>query len=1101
MNLKNKTLKVKKTHELVSSVLSPKKFVGGKESARSQAFCNFIGLSSDGDFERAIGIILRDTETFSSLNQSKIEVKDIFRKWHISPEGIKPERFIKWYKSILLKKIDELAIFLRNQEKIEDLFIKGDYVSVSDCLEVLKSYCGDSIWSINVQFAIYTANKDYAKIDSFLEELKSQNDTFWLHDIVRVTGWKSQAVDAELIVESMVRRMNKEFIAGGANDFAAYYALTCLHFPLYDDIDLSHAISWSQRFPLVDLFEALIKISQHGILTKSLGNELKVELISLFEALNERLVSNKLNKIIFGLKGEVFNAPLPCGDKQIIAYNEGRYCDVINSLEKDFMSITNMVTKINIFAKSYIHLNREPDALPDFLSEIIRNLIYIYSLRDANQSISRLINLVIKYSSMELSDHLMVSIAKSAPFYFPSMQKSQIIGKSKLLTCPLTPLAYNLDLSPSLYLNDIGIEVAPHILVKKQAIAKMSIGDDSSGMLVDEFYNISPIKKDAIELKAEYYVSRSDNIGLITYAAEELISNKNSNVCLPLDKIISYIDSEHVYSVDSVICSYFHNLFSKEDNSSILNEVFEEYVISLGVSRPSELINSSLSLKELFVLKEVSKVEVMDYLGCFEDENDLKIERINLLNRLVDCKYLRQKDIDKECKYIVDDILIENEAAKFNDSKIFVDTKHIFNKKKSDIESLLIQYYSDLQLGEVQDTGEYEIESMTVLKGSRNEIITRLINLLLVEYMNNQEVGLDANLSSEIRHGFFSNLMCSKLQHRHLITEINEDGDYKSNSYWMDYYRMVNKDIMSDIDNILIKFSDDFNSLIECAEQWMKTSLNNEDALARVFVFQFTIEDFENLRNEIDSNYSNDVEIISEFIFQTFNSKLSTCLDIIKHKLNEVFAVKIDELFSMLIDDINEHKSGTSLRDLLEEIKLANTEVKEDVRTVCEWFSFKKSTEFESFEVKKSIKLAEKCFKQINNCDIDILINSETDNMVEGKHLYAIVFAMINCFNNCYKYACGNKRISVNVSGFCNSGFSISITNQIDSNTVLMLNNGRLLSLINKLSDMDDNKLLTNEGGSGLYKSLHGLRMVSTGYNVVPSLNGNDFCVEVTYEN
>ncbi|ELB2784619.1 hypothetical protein QNE30_004554, partial [Vibrio alginolyticus] len=221
-------------------------------------------------------------------------------------------------------------------------------------------------------------------------------------------------------------------------------------------------------------------------------------------------------------------------------------------------------------------------------------------------------------------------------------------------------------------------------------------------------------------------------------------------------------------------------------------------------------------------------------------------------------------DIDRECKEIVDDILIDSEAAKFNDSKIFVDTKFIFEKRKDDIISILNQFTSQQNTLEPNVESLSKIESMTVPKGNKNDLVTRLISLLLVEFMNNKEVGLDKNLSSEIRHGFFSNLMCSKLQNRNLITELNEKGNYSSNEYWLDYYSMINSPIINSIDELMIKFSSEFNSLIEVAEEWMKTSLNG-DEIDRIFVFSFNIDEFERVRRFIETN--KDPSEVSELIF------------------------------------------------------------------------------------------------------------------------------------------------------------------------------------------------------------------------------------------
>jgi hypothetical protein len=138
--------------------------------------------------------------------------------------------------------------------------------------------------------------------------------------------------------------------------------------------------------------------------------------------------------------------------------------------------------------------------------------------------------------------------------------------------------------------------------------------------------------------------------------------------------------------------------YSNDDKSEVINEFFEEYIITQGIERPSELIDDKMNGKQVIFLYDIAKTDVMDYLGCFEDENDLKIERIKILNKLVSLGYLKQSDVDKECKYIVDEILINSEAARFNNAKIFVDTKHIYGKRKQEIEALITKYHDDSEI-------------------------------------------------------------------------------------------------------------------------------------------------------------------------------------------------------------------------------------------------------------------------------------------------------------------------------------------------------------------------------------------------------------------
>ncbi|SPY45290.1 hypothetical protein [Photobacterium damselae] len=125
--------------------------------------------------------------------------------------------------------------------------------------------------------------------------------------MVRVSGWKLQTVDSKLILESMVRRSNKEFIAGKALDIAAFYSLLCLPTSLYEDVDLLCSIYWLQRLPLVDLFDNFCKIIENAIIEESLNEDDKALLLTLFNEIGINIKSIKISKIISYLNGNITN--------------------------------------------------------------------------------------------------------------------------------------------------------------------------------------------------------------------------------------------------------------------------------------------------------------------------------------------------------------------------------------------------------------------------------------------------------------------------------------------------------------------------------------------------------------------------------------------------------------------------------------------------------------------------------------------------------------------------------------------------------------------------------------------------------------------------
>ena len=133
-----------------------------------------------------------------------------------------------------------------------------------------------------------------------------------------------------------------------------------------------------------------------------------------------------------------------------------------------------------------------------------------------------------------------------------------------------------------------------------------------------------------------------------------------------------------------------------------------------------------------------------------------------------------------------------------------------------------------------------------------------------------ENFGLDKNLSTEIRHGFFSNYMRSILQERSLITEIGDDDQYASNEYWKNQYLIVHDDILEAVDIKLKEFSSGFNELIYRVEEWMHIRILIEQT-NRVFFYPFRVEDSQVIQEKLD--VSNDPEEIGLYIFDLLASE------------------------------------------------------------------------------------------------------------------------------------------------------------------------------------------------------------------------------------
>ncbi|MGF1788941.1 hypothetical protein L4D00_24445, partial [Photobacterium swingsii] len=372
-----------------------------------------------------------------------------------------------------------------------------------------------------------------------------------------------------------------------------------------------------------------------------------------------------------------------------------------------------------------------------------------------------------------------------------------------------------------------------------------------------------------------------------------------------------------------------------------------------------------------------------------------------------------------------------------------------------------------------------------------------IINSLMIEFLDNNDVGLDKNLSSEIKHGFFSDLISSKFNEHNLTTELDLEGNYKSNDYWLKYYEIVSPKLMSAIDQSLNSFTTNFHKLIEEAESWMKVSWDSSHP-ERVFSFiSVSYEEFIRVKQLVIENKTPDE--IGELVYAIMLELLDEKLSIMKDKLNGEFSAKLDRLIVILLDEIDRIKGTAALNDLTNAVHTVRNGVKEDIKTASEWFSLSNDKDLPPLSLSKVIKIGERCFSKFTNHKPNIIITDNCDADINGKHISSIVFTLINTLNNACKYGAGNT-IYIESQSLSQVGFTIEVANDINEVREKVLKGGGLGELTKKLDDLKRTDLLRTQGGTGLYRSLHELKLCSSDFNLIPYIANNKFIVKVSYD-
>lgn len=1081
---RKKKNKIKANHEVISSILNTPFAAGNKMEVIRDNFYGFV-MEHDNieSFSIIFNVLMNNEFVRRTLNYYELKLETHTTNPQFRPSQISNEKLAVIYALLLVKNSDVLLDFEIKKRLVTKLIINGDYESaVSEIISFQNEY-GESLWMTSVLlFSLSHCNSNSAR--KIFHELV--NRISLLPDLIpkqylQTALSRYHAHNMRTFIDNDILRFNREFTDANAHSLSGLNALLQLPYPLYEQADSIYSVWDFQSFNIIDLYhfvsECIIQLNINEQCNSRVFPSQEKEVLMVSFRFLEKELNDKTKLKDYRIKHNHIDEYT---ESVIELYTKGHYDEIITSLEENVLTIGNAISNICIYAKSYIHAGRSPAShMPYVLKEAIESLISIYSLKHVNNSIQKLVELATRIHPLDINKHILLSVVKTAPYYFNEEETQKIVVQANYLHECATPIERDtlLFAPPHLYsLPYKKLESSTLILLKYELIELINKGNfvEAEERLV-EYKEINPVYKDFIDLKTYFLIRSGDKKSLLDFAARTLIETPQSYICFPLPEIISYINNEHLYTVEAVIATYIYNINSKLKNQEYFNDVFEEFIIESGVERPSELLGKEISEMHYFFLKEIATIENMDYLGCFDDEIDLTLERTKIISALKERGYIDKIEFSSEFSELIDNVIVDSGVAKLSTAKVFVDTDNILRKNKSEIDSLisLIEHGDDVSA------------------------FNNLIEFIVSAYINDPDSGLDRNLSSEIRHGFFNNIMCSKLKEYNLLCEVSDSGGIENNVYWMNYYKMVNNNILKDINKVFERFTVDFLKTIEIAEVWMKT--DTQDNPERMFCFSIDVIDHIFIRGSVHVNGLSSMPVC---IMQLLNKKLIHNIEKIQSKLSKDLTVEIDKIFTTIMNSINLSKRTTSLTDLNTSIATAHYETKECIMTVCEWFNLKGDVEFEPCPIENVIKLAKKCFEKISPTHIEFDITSSNEficSNVQGEHISSLVQTLINCFNNAIKYGTSKNNINIKIDNICKESYKISVFNTVPQYKIDELNSGALSELKVKLSKMKSDELLAKEGGSGLYKSKYDLQRCSKQFELSVDLCDGVFTVDVSY--
>lgn len=1064
---------------------------------------NFIAHCDKRDFRDQFSNLYKRDRVKQAFNASCFTIEEFYSRG-IFVHEVTYDRLLDLYRALFVEHKAELLKFIELRNMFESQVLKGELDQAILTLNLTADMLGESLWYIRHKILVLSMKGSLQEMQDFAEACKERSKngfiTFLINCFVLI------ASDAKLHLETTIAIYIAELEEGGSQASADLLSLMFVPRPLYAKLKGLSCLGQLQSFNIIDHYTLALKILPEE-LTANHSSDNYILSIERFLQDLQRIFSDSAIP-----SSSITNQQFETTNRLVKLYELDKHDELISSYLLEFENLRSPFAFINLIAKS-IALNPEKElSLPSSpIQEAASLLCQLYTLTGSPSKIEdKLGKIIIELQGFTCANELQLCLYKSMPLRYnknDSTELAIIAHKSCSNSTPLSVLLTS-DSDPVLSFKYVSnLDLLPQFRKIKAKIQRSSVVAQEDIEALMSFTNDSARAKDIYETVSACYIRQKQHGKLLELAGNVLSKEPNSYIAFPMNELIKIIEDQRLNDLDALIVIYYYVTKIDSTKEYLLNESYEEFIENNEVRHPSELF-AELNIedeKSLVFFRDISTLETMDFLGTFRDSNDLRAERVRILDHLRDMEKIGSERHRTEVDEIVLQVIVDAGATEFNVAKIDVNDMAIRRGITEEFSSLYKLYKS------IQDEREQQVIHLNdevveggggaaLVVGDKNTTLLRMLNLVENAFVNDEKHGLDKNLSTEIRHGFFSNLIRSKPEETNLLTEKGEDGKYESNIYWLSVNALANPEILFKLDAELIWFSMSFNELIAEAEEWMKISADG-GLDKRIFNFKMFLEDFEELKATAERSV--DEEQVLDYLFGKLWDKTECCMQEMREKLNVDFKGRVDRLFDELTTRLNDAKSGVVLLELMRAVVQTKSDIREDITTASEWF--RRNTEYAATArtINDLVGISIECFERVKGIRLNVVkkVNDLSTQTLSGRNLKAFIIAIVNMLENACRHSGFSHNTEVEVSTIESEGqWQLLIKNRISDEVQKTLLEGRIREIAAKMVAPASINMMRKEGGSGLGKAYNQLRSISNSFSIGVVIEGCHFIAQVKYD-
>lgn len=1038
-------------------------------------------------------------------------------------------REILWSIARSLQFSDELKEFLTRREYFEGVILRGNYAGAVDCLDEISLRFGKSIWLYQNQLAAaYISQNESQPAEVAKQIIDAIQGNKLLLNLFYYIRRRAEGA-------ALRDNLRSEF----SQKITSPVYLNYFQAKIFDVTDsgaeaVSSLLFFDSQASVIDHYDSLVRSLQTAVSDEMMPVGMIAIVVHGVQLLYQQTGDMRLFPIVIAL-GKPYLGPPRIGEAQraaaIESYTQGDYSSCIETSE-DILSKNPRDSAIRLLLiKSLVAIDKRPVVTHGITSDLNDNL---YNLLAANEQFYRSVHALLVIADRFIDHSWMLYIRVAVHYEIGSEQNRRlqqwmrdIYVRDQFIT-PFTAVCISSEHSERLIdsLHAEGLYPSTLALVKETLQPTVEVAEYQTSrtsrykareMLANGLYEAAAklyrlAANEESRTSAKLRALGGESLALMLNgqyqsAVDTLIdaylSFPHAPTILPIKQLVDGLPELNDWP-NTIRLGLLLNLAQQLEDDvdlSVQRLAFEKFCEDNQIASPNDLHQKSDSFGLNLVIEYLDCVwqpEVMRQTLMYSSDDQIDEARIEACRILAQIDLKRAKIHQEELASRIKQQEISKATALVEQSKVYVDIESIKRSLRTRLKTSYAQYKSSLvQHGKPQDDIVKTFETVFSKFDSGASLSLILSNLHVLdsreaptqadiqfsaifgeitkEFLTGDH-GLNAYLSTRVRHGKFVDALRKSVMDLHLVTPRTADGSYTPNTYWHNQLEQVST--RSELLNILEEFSKKFDDcLIYVRDRkiQIQTYIDlqaTEKNAEGLFLYHFsTLE--RRLVQYYDDDYKDFDELIAKCV-DTLWEKTDANLVELRNYLATPLKAQLMQLFDDLSSRTAEQCRDTEVSELTNAVARARTATQQALDNVVAWFKRNEVYDRQDFDIDLPAQIAASMVNRTlsmktswHGPKVTIL---DSDARLPGRSLDALVDIYYALFENAVKYSESegvalNVRLKLNYQRGAFSGevLSNALPPSIEQQE-------RLRQIRESLATQESRRLAQSEGRSGFRK-------------------------------